>query len=123
MRTMQQILNAVMEAGHYTPARTEDSPDVRHSCFMCHALNYAASAGTIEYHEADKAAVRIHKYMDTSPTYRSALVSLLAKLPCNAAWLGVIGTDQMDERDKALCLPVYKNWAKRPSLKTIPNEF
>lgn len=98
MRTVQQIFDAVIAAGHYTETYV---PSVS-SEFMCLAINNAEYSGTITEAEERKALRSIEQY-----------VYVVLGAGRGSTLLGaLLNNGELTEfKDR---VAIYQNWAKRP---------
>ena len=104
-RAMQLILNDVIAGGYYVDS--DYTPHAKYSKFMCCAIQRAAYAGDVPDAEYRYAEGRIEAYLATSGSEHNTLEVVLKEqgLP----W------------DYEARLRIYKNWAKRPKLRRLPN--
>ena len=93
-RKLQEIFNAVILSGIYSEDR---------QVYMCLALDVASASNVITSAECFKARTAIKNYL--RPTLNYSLAGALSKVN-NSNPYGYSDT-----------LAIYKNWAKRPSLK------
>lgn len=111
MRTLQQIFDAVIDAGYY-PGITQ---------FMCNALERAHHYGVITQEERVQAKVAINDYLATSPCVREAsAIDWVLDSAIIAAY------DVPPKKDVPVVgkthwyayTAIYRDWANRPKLDT-----
>ena len=101
-RAMQLILNDVIAGGYYAETEGGYTPRVKHSKFMCCAIQRAAYDGVVPVAEYRYAEGRIEAYRATSGSEHNSLEAVLKEQ--DLPW------------DYEARLRIFKNWAKRPKL-------
>ena len=121
-RKLQEIFNAVIEAGHYPRAKYATKENRKPtSDFMCASIDYSLDSGIITKEESHKAKHAIRIYINNLIKIRDCysegmqLPSLWYALYCarlveNKTYYADIG--------QPILLNIYKNWAKRPYPKS-----
>ena len=115
-RKLQEIFNAVIEAGHY-PSKEPTKEDCRRtSNFMCESLVYVLDKGAITKEEWDKAKRAIRGYINTLATGGNYYPAD-KELP--SLWSALFSAKIVEFRQyyseiSPILLAIYKNWAKRP---------
>lgn len=117
-RKLQEIFNAVIEAGHYPRKEYTTMENWKPtSNFMCESLRYALNSGVISPDELHKAKRAIRGYINTLAAGRTRY-STCQELPTLWATLFsarlVAFREYCVEISQPILLNLYKNWAKRP---------
>ena len=117
-RKLQEIFNAVIEAGHYPRKEYTTMEDWKPtSNFMCEAIPYAFNSGIITKEESLKAKHAIRIYINNLIKIRDyysegmQLPSLWSALYCARL---VKNQPYYADISQPILLNIYKNWAKRP---------
>lgn len=117
-RKLQEIFNAVIEAGHYPLKEYTTMENWKStSNFMCEAMPYAFSRGVITKEELDKAKRAIRGYINTLATGGNYYPAG-KELP--SLWSALFYAKIVEFRSyhteirQPMLLNIYKNWAKRP---------
>lgn len=109
MKTIQQIFDAVIDAGHY-PCNGETFPS---SNFMCNALDFAHGLDVITAYEQHKASVAINTYMD----------KLKESAVLNPALYNVVtlrgALNEAHVKTRKSNLAIYKDWKNRPHVRKV----
>lgn len=117
-RKLQEIFNAVIEAGHYPHKESTTMEKWQPtSNFMCEALLHAARCHVISKEEAAKGKEAIRTYINRLIRIKNCysigqeLPSLWSALYCAKL---VKNEPYYAEISQPILLNIYKNWAKRP---------
>lgn len=104
MRKIQEIFDAVIAAGLYSEERSQ---------YMCLALGYAYELGVISEKEHDKGIKSINGLIRRLPRYHGC-----RDTPPLACYLKALKGDFTEVAPFSECLAVYKNWEKRPRIRS-----
>ena len=117
-RKLQEIFNAVIEAGYYPYNEYYTMENGKPtSNFMCESLIYALNKGVITKEERDKATKAIRRYINKLAT-RGNYYPADKELP--SLWSALFYAKIVEFRQysseisQPILLNIYKNWAKRP---------
>lgn len=109
MRTIQQIFDAVIEAGHY-PSNRETYPS---SNYMCNALDTAKGRDVITGSEYSKARMAIDTYMDKLKKDAEVGLFLHEHISLTGTLEGACVKTHKSN------LAIYKDWKNRPHVRKV----
>lgn len=104
MRKIQEIFDAVIAAGLYSEER---------SPYMCLSLWHAYTIGVISEKEHDKGIKSINGLIRRLPQYHAR-----RDTPPLSCYLNALKGDFVEVAPFSECLAVYKNWEKRPRIRS-----
>ena len=110
-RKLQEIFNAVIEAGYYPHKKYTTMKDWKPtSNFMCESLRYSLAGRVISEEESHKAKQAIRTYINRL-ALRGNYYPEGKELPSLGSALYYA---RIVEISQPILLEIYKNWAKRP---------